>query len=251
MRAVRIRRGMRQSDVAFAAGVSRSVVSKIERGGLEQTTFHETRRVATALGVSISVEARWRGAEAAALLDERHATMIRAVVARLSRLGWQSFPEHTFNVWGERGSMDVFAGHPACRAMLSVEVKTRLADLQDLLAKMDRKRRLAPVIARDLGWKPLFVASMLVLPGETWARSAVERFGPVFEAALPARTVEAKRWLKSPDCDLRGIWFLLNDAQGSAKSRPGGSMRVRPRRPVGESPDSCPDPHEQRRPSIG
>ncbi len=166
--------------------------------------------------------------------------MVRAVVARLAALDWQTFPEHTFNVWGEQGSVDVLAWHSRRRALLSVEVKTKLADLQDLLAKMDRKRRLAPVLARDLGWQPLLVGSVLVLPDETWARNAVARFGPVFAAALPGRTVDVKRWLKMPAGDLRGVWFLLNDTPGSTKGRPGGSMRVRPRHSgwIGATPRS-------------
>lgn len=118
-RAVRIRRGMSQSQVAEAAGISRAVVSSIERGLLEGTSMRLVRRVSTALGISLELEARWRGAEAATLLDERHARLVRAVVARLTGLGWQAFPEHTFNVWGERGSVDVLAlaaRHP-CRPL--------------------------------------------------------------------------------------------------------------------------------------
>lgn len=229
IRAVRIRRGLTQDQVAVAAGASRAIVSQIERGGLERTCLRLIRRVAAVLGVSLAVEARWRGAETSKLLDERHALMVRAVVARLTALDWQAFPEHTFNVWGEHGSIDVLAWHSRCRAVLSVEVKTKLPDLQDLLAKMDRKRRLAPALARDLGWKPLLVGSVLVLPDETWARNAVARFGPVFVAALPVRTVDVKHWLKRPAGDLRGVWFLLNDTPGSTKGRPGGSIRVRPR----------------------
>lgn len=229
-RAVRIRRGLTQAQVAAAAGVSRAVVSLMERGALEGTSLRLIRRVSDVLGVSVPLEPNWRGAELAGLLDERHAAMVRAVVARLTATGWQALPEHTFNVWGERGSIDAFAWHSACRAALNVEVKTRLVDLQDLLSKIDRKRRLAPILARELGWKPLFFGNVLVLPDETWARNAVARFDPLFAAALPMRTADVQRWLKRPDGEIRGIWFLLNDTAGSATRRQGGSMRVRPRR---------------------
>ena len=228
-RAVRIRRGMSQAQVAKAAGISRAVVSIIERGLLEDTSLRLMRRVSAALGISFEFEPRWRGAELATLLDERHARLVKAVVDRLAGSGWQAFPEHTFNVWGERGSIDVLAWHPESRAVLTVEVKTRLADLQDLLSTMDRKRRLAPSIALGEGWKPLFVGSVLALPGETWARTAVSRFDSVFAAALPERTAFVHKWLKRPDRDVRAVWFLFNDTQGSAKRRPGGTMRVRPR----------------------
>jgi len=236
-RAVRIRRGMSQSQVAEAAGISRAVVSIIERGLLDDTSLRMIGRVSAALGISCELEARWRGAETATLLDERHARLVQLVVTRLIRLGWQVLPEHTFSIWGERGSIDVLAWHPARRAVLVIEVKTRLADLQDLLSTMDRKRRLASSIARAEGWKPLGVGSLLVLPGETWARTAVGRFDSVFSAALPERSTVVGAWLKAPDRDLRGIWFL-KDAPGSTKCRRGGVMRVRPRRAAASGDDS-------------
>jgi len=56
-RAVRIRRDMSQSQVAEAAGISRAVVSSIERGLLEGTSMRLVRRVSTALGISLGLEA--------------------------------------------------------------------------------------------------------------------------------------------------------------------------------------------------
>jgi len=167
-RAVRIRRGLSQEQVAVASGVCRSVVSLIERGGLEDTSVRSVRRVAVALGVSLTLVPRWRGADLAELLDEKHAAMVRGVVARLTARGWQTLPERTFSVWGERGAIDVLAWHAAEKALLCVEVKTRLPDLQDLLSTMDRKRRLAPGLVWELGWRPVVVGSVLTLPAETW-----------------------------------------------------------------------------------
>lgn len=230
IRSVRIRRGMRQSDVAAAAAVSQGLVSAIEGGDIEATSLRLLRRVAAAVGVSIQLELRWRGADLAKLLDERHASIVQQVVERLTGLGWIVLPEQTFNIRGERGSIDVLCWFPASRAVLVVEVKTRLVDLQDLLSTLDRKRRLVHVIAREAGWKPLRVGVILVMPAETQARNAVERYGPVFEVSYPARGREVQKWLRAPDHDLRGVWFMLNSAVGDAKHRPGGSMRVRPKR---------------------
>jgi transcriptional regulator with XRE-family HTH domain len=241
-RAVRIRRGLSQEQVAVASGVCRSVVSLIERGGLEDTSVRSVRRVAVALGVSLTLVPRWRGADLAELLDERHAAMVRGVVARLTARGWQTLPERTFSVWGERGAIDVLAWHAAEKALLCVEVKTRLPDLQDLLSTMDRKRRLAPGLVRELGWRPIAVGSVLALPAETWARHVVARFAPVFAAALPMRAGEVQRWLRQPERDLRGIWFMLNDVSGGTKHGSGGSMRVRPRRSAREGQPSRSDP---------
>lgn len=229
IRAVRIRRGLRQADVAALAGVSQAAVSAIESGRIERTTIHALRRVAGAVGVSVALTPRWRGAETAKLLDERHAALVRAVVARLGAIGWDARTEPTFNIRGERGAIDVLAWHPVARVVLVIEVKTVICDLQDLLSTMDRKRRLAPIVARDLGWRPLVVASVLVLPDETQARHAVARYETIFRVSLPARGPEVRAWLKAPDRELRGVWFLLNASPDDAKRRFRGSMRVRRR----------------------
>ncbi len=229
IRAVRIRRGLRQSDVAAAAGVSRALVSSVERGILEATSLRALRRVAAAAGVSLPFEPRWRGSELARLLDERHAAVVRAVVARLVGLGWQAIPEHTFSVYGERGSIDVFAWQAARRAVLVVEVKTRIVDLQDLLSTLDRKRRLAPRLARELGWRPVVVGVVVAVPAETQIRHSIAANRAIFEAAYPADTRAVRRWLRQPGYDLRAVWFVLNSSPSSARNRAGGSLRVRPR----------------------
>jgi transcriptional regulator with XRE-family HTH domain len=226
-RAVRIRRGLTQEQVGIAAGLSRAVVSAIERGDLEGPSLRLTRRVAGVLGISLRLSPTWRGAEMTRLLDERHAELEASVVERLLAAGWIATPERSFSIWGERGSIDVFARHPVRDALLVVEVKTRLVDLQDLFSTLDRKQRLGPELARADGWRPTATASVLVLPEETWARNAVRQHQPLFRAALPGRTADVRHWLENPRGDLRGVWFLLNDAPGSAKRRAGGVQRVR------------------------
>ncbi len=138
----------------MAAGVAQSMVSLVERGALEGTSLRIVRRVATAVGVSLPLDPRWRGADLARLMDARHASIAGVVVDRLSRLGWEVWPEHTFSVYGERGSIDILAWHPPARALLVVEVKSQIVDIQDLVSTLDRKRRLTPRLASDLGWHP-------------------------------------------------------------------------------------------------
>ena len=223
---------MTQAHLAALAGVSRSIVSLIERGGAEETSVRTVRKVASVLGVSVTLTSRWRGAEMAKLLDEAHAALVGYVVQQLSGAGWSVRPEHTFSVWGERGSIDVLAWSHAARALLCIECKTRLPDVQDVLSTMDRKRRLAATIAKLEGWEPTSVGSVLVLPDQTWARNAVSRFCPVFDTALPARTVDVRRWLTHPAGDLRGIWFLLNDSGANKTRRSAGLLRARRRGPA-------------------
>ena len=119
---------------------------------------------------------------------------------------------------------------PASRAALVIEVKTVLVDLQDLLSTLDRKKRLAPSIAREAGWKPLLIGTLLVMPAETQARTTIERYRPLFGASYPARGRQVQQWLRSPEHAFGGIWFVLNFTADDTKRRPGGSFRVRPAR---------------------
>ena len=230
IRAVRLRRGLSQAEIAAAAGVSDSTVSLIEQGRLDEATVKAIRRVAGAVGMHVPFEPRWRGADLAKLLDEAHARACRQVVARLESSGWIVRPEFTFNWRGERGSVDILAWHPASRCLLIVEVKTALADLQDLLSTMDRKLRIVPLLVPPLGWRPCAVATVLVLPDESWSRKAVADYGPLFEAALPARTVAVRRWLSRPSDNLRGIWFLPTSNSTGVGCRRRSPLRIR-RRP--------------------
>jgi transcriptional regulator with XRE-family HTH domain len=144
VRTVRRRRGLRQRDVAAMAGVSQWSVSAVERGQLEQLTLCTIRRVCSALEIGTPLAPRWRGVELPRLLDARHAALVEEVVARLSALGWETVLEYTFQHFGERGSVDVLAWRPEARALLVVEVKTDLDDLQEMLSAIDRKARLVP-----------------------------------------------------------------------------------------------------------
>lgn len=213
--------------MAASAGVAQSMVSLVERGVLEETSLRIVRRVATAVGVSLPFDPRWRGADLARLMDARHVSIAGVVVDRLSRLGWEVRPEHTFSVYGERGSIDILAWHLPARVLLVVEVKSQIVDIQDLISTLDRKRRLAPRLASDLGWHPLAIGALVVLPSEHRARSAVARHSAIFDAAYPARTLEVRRWLGRPDRDLRGIWFLPVSAPDVARKRGAGSPRFR------------------------
>jgi len=62
-RAVRIRRGCREQDVADRAGVSRSLVSLVERGHIGATTISTLRAIAAALDIRIDLIGRWRGGQ--------------------------------------------------------------------------------------------------------------------------------------------------------------------------------------------
>ncbi len=148
-------------------------------GGL---TLDVVRRCVAPLAASADLALRWRGPELDRLLDARHATVQAAWKGRLDRWGWVVEAEASFNRYGERGRVDLLAWHPAAQTVLVVEVKTVVVDLQDLLGRLDVKRRLAPWLTRERGWqRPRRVLPLLLLPDSSPAREAVRRLGPLFE----------------------------------------------------------------------
>ncbi len=206
---LRVSRGLRQEDVAARAGVSRETISRVERGRADGMTVGTLRAISRALGMPSMVTLGWRSPEIDRIRDRLHAAMVEEVVSLLGPLGWDTKPEHSFSHYGERGSVDVLAWHAASDALLVVEAKTRLWDIQDLLSTMDRKRRLLPgLVAREFGWKARWVGAVLVLPELSTHRHVVGRHSATFGAALPDRQLAVRAWLDEPTRDLRGIWFL-------------------------------------------
>jgi transcriptional regulator with XRE-family HTH domain len=228
---VRLARDLRQEDVADRAGVSRSTISRLERGLVDGMTVSSLRAISRALGMPSILSFGWRSPEVERLRDRLHAAMVEQVVSMLVKLGWESAPERSFNHYGERGSADILAWHAASRALLVVETKSRLYDLQDALVTLDRKRRLLPgLAARDLGWRAQVVGVVLVLPEMSTHRHVVERHAATFRAAFPQRQWEIREWLARPTADLRGLWFLPvshDDGIGQRARRRRASKRTR------------------------
>jgi hypothetical protein len=125
--------------------------------------------------------------------------------------GWTVEVEATFQVWGERGSIDILAWHATTRTVLVVEVKSTVPDVQGLLAGLNRKTRIASVLARDRHWAGGQVSRLLVLPDDRTARRRVQALASTFEAVLPERGIAVRRWIRSPGGrPLAGILFLPN-----------------------------------------
>ncbi len=232
VRTARLRAGWRQSDLAAMAGVSKSSVSRLERGELGSMTLRQCRRIADCLCIELFlVPHSIRLGDVERQVDKRHAALVDAVVERVTEIGWTAETEYSFNHYGDRGSVDVLGWKEAKRALLIVEVKSELRDLQETLRAIDVKRRVVPGRVRaERGWNPAAVAVALVLPDLSTQRSIVGRFPAIFDAAFPARTVDVRHWLNEPDGDLRGLWFLPVSRDAVLTQRFRGRQRVRPPR---------------------
>ncbi|HEY6570986.1 MAG TPA: helix-turn-helix domain-containing protein [Candidatus Limnocylindrales bacterium] len=209
LRVLRQRLGWRQVDVAIDAGVSQQLISKIERGRSSRVSSATLRRVFAAVDADVVTYVRWRGGELDRLLDEGHASIVGSIATLLRRRGWQVLTEVTFSDYGERGSVDVLAWHPATRTLLVVEVKTEITSAEELLRRHDAKVRLGPKIAMDrFGQLPARTARLLVV-GDTQAnRRRVARLSSVFGSAYPAAPGDVRRWLRDPVTPLGGVLFM-------------------------------------------
>jgi transcriptional regulator with XRE-family HTH domain len=238
-RAARIRRGWRQVDVATRAGVSQTAVSKVERGQLATLSLREVRTIAIRLEIQLDLTARWRGGEGARLLSARHGAMAEEVARRWPALGWVLRPEVSFSIWGERGVIDVLAWQPQHRAILVVELKTQLLDVGELLATLDRKRRLAPRVATELGWRDGSVSSCVLFLESRTNRRRLAQHAAVLRAALPADGRALRPWLVRPSEPIHALAFLPDSPAVTARFGSRGVQRVRMRPSTSIPPASC------------
>jgi len=178
LRMVRIRRGLRQRDVARKAGVSDATVSRIERGHVRTMTIGALDAVAAAVEVRLDHRARWRGGDLEMLMSRAHSALAEVVITRLNGIGgWEVKPELSFAIYGERGVVDLLAWHEATRALVVIELKTEIVDVGELLGTLDRKRRLGAQIAATVGWiRPASVSmALLIADGRTNQRRVAAR----------------------------------------------------------------------------
>jgi len=217
-RAVRIRKGLRQEDVAAASGVSRSTVSRIERGDIDGLTFGALLAVATALGINLELKLRWAGSELDRMLNARHAALHESVARSFRDLaGWVLAPEVSFSIYGERGVIDLLAWHGPTRSLVVIELKTALVDVNDLMGSVDRKRRLAPRVARERGWDPASVSVWVILAGGRTNRRKVAAHSTTLRAAFPDDGRTVCPWLRAPVGAISCL-SLWTDAHGAGAS---------------------------------
>ena len=209
LRAMRIRHRLRQRDLSIAAGVPRGVVALIEHGRLDEVGFGQIRAVARALDARFEGLVRWQGGDLDRLTNRGHAQMHEAMARWFADLeGWEAVPEVSFNEFGERGIIDILAWHASTGTVLVIELKTAIVDINDLMSTMDKRRRLASKIARDLGWNAELVATWVVVaPGRSNDRALAEH-ATVLRAKFPGDGRSMRRWLARPNGEIAALSFL-------------------------------------------
>ena len=224
IRAVRIRQRLRQSDLATRAGVSQKSVSRIERAHLGTLSLDTLRKVAATLDIRVDVQARWRGGDLDRLMNARHSALSESVVRALRRPGWIVAPEVSFSIYGERGIIDLLAWNQAKRALLVIELKTEIVDLNELVGTLDRKVRLAARIAREHGWAiepETTISAWVIVTDSRTNRRRLQAHSAMLRAAYPIDGRAIRPWLGRPSAPVRclSFWSSTRPADGAAIKR--------------------------------
>jgi transcriptional regulator with XRE-family HTH domain len=228
VRALRRRRGWRQIDLAVSARTSRATVSRVELGRAGEVSLAAIETIARALSARVELAVSWNGEGLDRLLDADHAALVNRVAGGLRALEWDVAVEVSFNIRGERGSIDILAFHAGTGVVLVIEVKSVVPDLQAMVFTLDRKARLALEIAANRGWDARAVGRILVVADGRTTRRRVAEHAALFDAAFPARSAAVKRWIRRPNAGrpFSGLWFLANDRRASVRHRVVGRQRV-------------------------
>jgi transcriptional regulator with XRE-family HTH domain len=231
-RVLRQRAGMTQDDLAARTGVARWKIVLLEAGRAAELRVRDIEACFASLGGRLDVRAWYHGAAADRVLDETHAVLLGRKQDLVSRHGWIPHPEVTFSEFGERGSIDLLAWHPAARALLVDEMKSELGSVEGTLRPFDAKCRLAIKVAGErFGYVPRIMGRMLVFPDERTVRRAVDRHAGVLYGALPAHSRALRSWITEPSGNIAGIWFLTIGQPINATRNPSSIRRVRRRGP--------------------
>ena len=218
IRTVRIRRGWRQTDLAAASRVSQTSISRIERGHLGPHCVDTIRAVAAALEIRVDMVARWRAGDLDRLLNARHSALHELVAQRFRTTfpAWVIAPEVSFAIYADRGVVDILGWHPGRRALLVIELKTDIADVNELLGTLDKKRRVAPTIGKARGWDPLTVSTWLIVVSSRTNRRRLEAHQAMVRGALPMRVTG--RWLRDPVGRIDGLSYWAAEGAMSARA---------------------------------
>lgn len=219
IRTVRLRRGWRQVDLAVRSGVSRSAISRLERGHLDTLSIRAIRAVASCLDIRADLVARWRAGDLDRLLNARHSALYEAVARwfRSDHPEWVLAPEATFAIYSDRGIVDILAWHPGRQAVLIIELKTEISDVNELLGTLDRKRRVARQVAAERKWPAGFVGAWLIVAAGRTNRRRIEAHAEMIRNALPAGTSGIRAWLRDPVGNIGAVssWAVPARSRGS------------------------------------
>jgi len=234
LRATRVKRRLRQCDLAKQAGVSASVVSRLEHGDLDLVSLPALRGIAAKLGVSLEFLPRSAGGELERVVSARHAALGERIAGWVGRQpGWLAVAEVSFSIYGERGIVDLLAWHEATGSVLVIELKTAVVDVDELIGTLDRKRRLATRIAADRGWIARSVCAWLIVGDSKTNRRRIAEHRTLLTSALPRDGRSLAPLFRHPERGLAsGIAFWPNLPVAGVRREVAARQRVVRRNPT-------------------
>ena len=212
--------------------MSKSTISRIERGHVRSLSVATIQEVAGELDIRVDLVPRWRSGDLDRMLNRRHSTLNELVARWFGDAvpDWVLAPEVSYSIYVERGVIDILAWHPGRRALLIIELKTDIVDVNDLVGSADRRKRLARTIAAERGWDPASVSVWVIVAPSRTNRRRIAAHEAILRAAFPADGRTIRAWLRNPVGSVTALSIWPNSHAG--KLGPGVSpvRRVRPAR---------------------
>ena len=156
LRDARVQRGLSQGWVGRSAGISQATVSLIERGKQPGVRLETLTRVASAVGLDLSMRL-FPGGEP--IRDAAHAALLGRFRAMVGE-GWHWAAEVPLPIHGDRRAWDRVISREGVR--IGVEAETKPTDMQEVQRRLQLKKR-------DGGVGRL----ILVLPNTRWCRQII------------------------------------------------------------------------------
>ena len=202
-------------------------MSRIERGRLDGVSIGTLLTVARVLDVQVSISARSRGADLDRLVNAKHAALHESVARWFEGAlpEWVLAPEVSYSIFGERGVIDILAWHAETRALLVIELKTDVVEVEDLIAQMGRRARLARRIAAERGWYPASVSVWVIVAASRTNRARLAAHRSVLRNAFPSEGRAMLTWLHEP----RGTIAALSMWERTVPGVPVGGLAARHR----------------------
>ncbi|MFI5226692.1 MAG: hypothetical protein ACHQ3P_08460 [Candidatus Limnocylindrales bacterium] len=120
-------------------------------------------------------------------------------------------------------------------AILLIELKTEIVDVGELMATADRRRRLAPRIASELGWRPTAIGYWVAVAESTTNARRVRDHQTVLRSAFPSDWRAISTWLREPVGPMAGL--SMRASRRLPSDRNAIVKRVGRRRPHRVDPD--------------
>ena len=219
IRLLRQRRRWTQAELGARVGLSDTTISRIERGHVRTLTVATLEEVAGELDVRVDLVPRWRSGDLDRLLNRRHSSLHELVARWFGEAvpEWILAPEVSYSIYGERGIIDILAWHPGRRALLIIELKTDIVDVNDVVGAADRRRRLARTIVKERGWDPATVSVWLLVAPSRTNRRRVAAHQAMLRAAFPMDGRGIRGWLLNPVGAVAALSFWPDSPAGKVR----------------------------------